>query len=60
MPKFYIFASEKVYYMKEMEAESEQQIRDMIYSGEIDFDYGDITDGGNFEINEIEEVKRYA
>lgn len=60
MPKYFIFASETVYYMKEAEAESEKQIRDMIYNGEIDFDYGDITDGGNFEISEIEEAKRYA
>ena len=60
MPKFVITASETVYYWKEVEAESEEEIREMIFNGEIDFEYGDITDGGNFEIGDIEEEKRYA
>lgn len=57
MPKFIVFASERVYYMKEVEAESADQIRDMIYDGEVDFDYGDITDGGDFTIGDIEEIE---
>jgi len=60
MPKFYAFASEVVYYMKEVEGESVDQIKKMIYDGEIDFDYGDVTDGHDFQITEIEEIKRYA
>lgn len=59
MPKFIVFASEQVYYVKEVEAESEEQVKEMIFSGEVDFDYGDITDGSNFHVGEIEEVKRY-
>jgi hypothetical protein len=60
MPKFYAFAQEVVYYMKEVEGESVEQIKKMIFDGEIDFDYGDVTDAHDFQIIEIEEVKRYA
>jgi hypothetical protein len=60
MPKFMVFASEVVWYMKEVEAENEDQIREMVFSGDIDFDYGDITDGDNFQITEISEAKHYA
>ena len=60
MPKFIVTASETVYYWKEVEAESEEQIRKMIFNGEIDFEYGDITDGANFEIGDIEEEKQNA
>jgi len=55
MPKFMVFASEIVWYMKEVEAENEDQVREMVFSGDIDFDYGDITDGDNFQITEISE-----
>ena len=51
--KYTIYASETVYYMKEVEAESEEQARELVFQGEIDFDYGDITDGANFNIDEI-------
>jgi len=60
MPKYYAFASEVVYYMKEVDAESPEQVREMVFNGEIDFDYGDIKDGHDFQITEIEEIKRYA
>jgi hypothetical protein len=51
--KYTIYASETVYYMKEVEAESEEQARELVFQGEIDFYYGDITDGANFNIDEI-------
>ena len=53
---------EKLYelYMKEVEAESPEQVQQMIEDGEVDFEYGDITDGYGFTVNEIEEEKRYA
>lgn len=55
MPKFSIYASETVYYMKDVEADDEEQVKEMIFKGEIDFDYGDITDGANFNVDEIME-----
>ena len=60
MPKYVIRASETVYYWKEVEADSEEQVRDLIFSGDVDFDYGDITDGDYFQIEDIAEEKRYA
>lgn len=60
MPKYYVYASETIFYMKEIEAESEDQARQMIETHEIDFDYGDVNHGLNFRIHEIEEEKRYA
>jgi len=58
--KFSVFASEKVYYFKEVEAESAEEVRQMIFNGEIDFDYNDITDGFDFHVDDVEESKRYA
>jgi hypothetical protein len=60
MPKYIVFAREMVYYMKEVEAESYEQVEQMVKSGDVYFEYGDITDGDNFQIDEIEEEKRYA
>jgi hypothetical protein len=60
MPKYIVFARETVYYMKEVEAESYEQAEQMVKSGDVYFEYGDITDGDNFQIDEIEEEKRYA
>ena len=57
---FSVFASETVYYYKEVEADSPEEVKQMIFEGEIDFDYGDITDGFDFQVNDIEEYKRYA
>ena len=39
--------------MKEVDAESEQQVKDMVFNGDIDFDFGDVSDGANFNIDEI-------
>lgn len=60
MPKYIIQASETVYYWKEVEADSEEHAREMVFHGEVDFDYGDITDGDYFQIEDIAEEKRYA
>lgn len=57
MPKFAVYASETVYYMKDVEADDEEQVKKMIFNGEIDFDYGDIADGANFNVDEIVEDK---
>jgi hypothetical protein len=60
MPKFIVCATEVVKYAKEVEAKDEGQVREMVFNGEIDFNYGDIVDGWDFDISEIEEAKRYA
>ena len=60
MPKFIVCATEVVKYAKEVEAKDENQVREMVFNGEIDFNYGDIVDGWDFDIREIEEAKRYA
>ena len=60
MPKFMVFATEVVKYMKEVKADSIDQVEKMIGNGEVDFDYGDITDGWDFEVSHIDEEKRYA
>lgn len=60
MPKYVVLASETVYYWKEVEADSPEQVQKMIFDGEVDFDYGDIHDADNFSINHIDEEKKYA
>lgn len=57
MPKFIITASETIFYWKEVEADSEEQVRERIFDGEIDFDYGDVHDGDHFEVIDIIEEK---
>ena len=57
MNKYRLYARETVYYMVEVEAESEDEARELVYDGQIDFDYKDITDGGDFNLDRIEEVK---
>lgn len=57
MPKFIITASETIFYWKEVEADSEEQVRERIFDGEIDFDYGDVHDGDHFEVIDIIEDK---
>ena len=57
MPKFIITATETIFYWKEVEADSEEQVRDMVSSGEIDFAYTDVSDGDHFEICDIIEDK---
>lgn len=51
--KYTVYASETIYYMKEVDAESEEQVKEMIFNGELDFDYGDVSDGANFNVDEI-------
>lgn len=57
MAKFTVTASEVVYYLKTVEAESEEQVRQMIFEGELDFDFGDVSDAWDFEISDIREDK---
>ena len=57
MKKFIIRASETVYYWKEVQANSEQELRDDISKGEILFDNDDIVEGDDFELIDIEEIK---
>lgn len=51
--KYTVYAMETIYYMKEVEAESEEQVKKLVFSGEIDFDFGDVTDGADFQLTEI-------
>ncbi len=51
--KYTVYAMETVYYMKEVEADSEEQIKEMVFNGEIDFDFGDVSDGADFQLTEI-------
>lgn len=60
MNKYRLYASETVYYMVEVEAESEDEAKELVYEGQIDFDYKDITDGGDFNLDRIEEVKNHG
>jgi len=60
MPKFTIFATEEVLYMKEVDADNSETLKTMIDKGEIDFDFCDVVDGSHFQITEIEESKRYG
>ena len=53
--KFKILCSETVCYHLTVEAESEDQARDMVMSGTADI--GDPYDGDNFEIDDILEIK---
>lgn len=57
MKKFIITASETVYYWKEIEAENEQQIYDLIHKGDLYFDNNDITEADHFDIHSIQEIK---
>ena len=56
MPKFMVYAKEVVYYMNSVEADNEDQVKEMLKDGDFVFDGSDITDGENFEILEIEEI----
>ena len=57
MPKFMVYASEEVYYMKEVEAENYAHAIEVF--GES-VNYGDIADGSGFTIEQVEESKRYG
>lgn len=56
MTKYKVYTSETVYYMKEVEAESEEHVKDMVFDGEIDFDSEAIYNGHGFNIIKIEEI----
>lgn len=56
MPKFSVMAQETVYYMIEVEAESEQAVRDDFTEGNLDFNHTDIIDGDDFNLLSIEPV----
>ena len=56
MKKFIIRASETVYYWKEIQANSKEELGDDISRGEILFDNDDIVEGDHFELIDIEEI----
>jgi len=56
MPKFTVMAQETVYYMIEVEAESEQAIRDDFEEGNLNFNNTDIVDGEDLGLLSIESV----
>ncbi len=58
MNKYRLYASETVYYALVVEAESEDEARELVYDGQIDFDFKDITDGGDFNLDRVEEIKQ--
>ena len=53
MPKFTIFATERVYYAFDVEAENEEQAAQEAHKHELSFN--DATETDNFEIQMIEE-----
>ena len=57
MKKYRVYASEIVYYMKNVESENEEELRSLIQSGDVMFDNEDIVDGRDFELVEIEEIE---
>lgn len=54
MAKYYVFASELVQYMKEIEADSQEQAEEI--AQDLEWDYGDAIDGQQFQIDEINEA----
>lgn len=55
MPKFTVFATERVYYTFDVEADNEKQAEQVALDYELSFD--DATDTDNFQIQMIEENK---
>jgi hypothetical protein len=55
MKKYQIVATEVVKYIVTVEADSEEQAREMVMSGEVSFNNEDITDGWDFDISHITE-----
>ena len=54
MPKFRVMAHETVYYLIEVEAESEDEVKGLVTEGEIEFASEDIVDGDNFNLMSVE------
>ena len=50
---YYVVASETVYYRKRVKAHSEEDAREMVATGDVDF--GEPMYGQNFEVVSIEE-----
>jgi hypothetical protein len=62
MPKFTVTGREVVYYIKVVEAESEQDVKDKWGSHELYFDHEDVEDTADFSLGSIEqqvEMKKY-
>ena len=55
MTKFYIRASEIVYFTKEIEAENEDQAREKAFG--LSWENDDIANSRDFTIEEIEEIE---
>jgi hypothetical protein len=55
MKTYTVFATEKVFYMKSVEANSPEHLKELIKGGNIFFEGSDITDGEDFKIDFIEE-----
>jgi hypothetical protein len=56
MKKFAINAYETVIYYKVVEANSVEEVRDLLGSGEIEISGDDIVDGDDFNVEEITEL----
>jgi len=57
MKKFAINAYETVIYYKVVEANSIEEVRDLLGSGEIEISGDDIVDGDDFNVEEIVEIE---
>jgi len=53
MPKYFVYATEKVYYQIKVEANSEEEARQKVMDG--DYSAHEAIDGEDFNIFEIEE-----
>jgi hypothetical protein len=51
MPKFLVYATEKVYYTKIVDAPDRDALKQWIEEGDIEFENKDIVDGEDFEID---------
>jgi hypothetical protein len=56
MAKFYIYATETVRYLKVMEADNLESLKEMIDNDEVDITNAEIVDGDGYEITDIEEI----
>lgn len=57
MKKYILRCSEVVHYALEVEAKSEEEAKEMLFNGEVDFSYDNITDGYDFDCFDVEEVE---
>ena len=56
MAKFYVYATEKVFYLKIIEADNIESAREIVSDDDFKFSNSDIVDGTDLEIHDIEEV----